>query len=300
MSTSRPPSIAPQAAARWDSHPLSASPWLHEEVARRMDERLEWIRLQPRAWLHWRPLSGGLEGHQRVAGRYPQAVPHLAEASARREQRVREALQQPWWTAARWRQPRPVWTLPAPGAVDMVWANMALHASADPQGLIATWHRALATDGFLMLSCLGPDSLSELRQLYASLRWPTPCHAFTDMHDWGDMLVGAGFAEPVMDMERITLTYANPERLLADLRSLGRNLHVGRHPALRSRAWGRRLAEAVARDWPHVTADGQLALSFEVIYGHALRPAPKAGLKPETAIPLADMRALLRQPQKPS
>ena len=93
----------------------------------------------------------------------------------------------------------------------MLWANMALHMAADPQALIAQWHRALATDGFLMFSCLGPDTLRELRALYAALGWPPAGHEFTDMHDWGDMLVHAGFAEPVMDMERIVLTWDTPE-----------------------------------------------------------------------------------------
>ena len=76
-----------------------------------------------------------------------------------------------------------------------------------------------------MFSCLGPDTLRELRGLYRALGWPPPAHDFTDMHDWGDMLVHAGFAEPVMDMERITLTWETPQRLLEELRELGANLH---------------------------------------------------------------------------
>ena len=86
---------------------------------------------------------------------------------------------------------------------------------------MAQWHRALAVDGYLMFSCLGPDTAKELRAVYADMGWPPAGHAFTDMHDWGDMLVQAGFAEPVMDMERITLTFATPQRLLEELRELG-------------------------------------------------------------------------------
>src|SRR5205814_4613696 len=123
-------------------------------------------------------------------------------------------------------------------------------------------------DGFLMFSCLGPDSLRELRGLYAQEGWPPPAHDFTDMHDWGDMLVGAGFAEPVMDMERITLTWESPQRLLAELRELGANLHPARFPALRGRRWRERLDEELARSL--TGADGRLALTFEIIYGHAL------------------------------
>ena len=89
----------------------------------------------------------------------------------------------------------------ANASVDMLWANMALHTTHLPQTMLRRWHAALKPDGFLMFSCLGPDSLAEIRRVYAMLGWPAPAHAFTDMHDWGDMLVQAG-AEPVMAMER--------------------------------------------------------------------------------------------------
>ncbi len=125
-----------------------------------------------------------------------------------------------------------------------------------------------------MFSCLGPDTLRELRGLYTALGWPPPGHEFTDMHDWGDMLVHSGFAEPVMDMERITLAFDTPERLLQELRELGANLHPARFPALRGRHWRQELERALDQ---HLRGpDGQLALTFEVIYGHALKPLPRA------------------------
>ena len=154
----------------------------------------------------------------------------------------------------------------------------------------------LAQDGFLMFSCLGPDTLIELRTLYAELGWPEPSHAFTDMHDWGDMLVHAGFAEPVMDMERITLTFATPERLLAELRTLGRNLHVGRFAALRGRGWQAKLLQALDQ---RLRRGDQLALSFEIIYGHAFKPAPRAQVSEQTAVSLDAMRSMLRGANRP-
>jgi malonyl-CoA O-methyltransferase len=175
----------------------------------------------------------------------------------------------------------------------MFWANMQLHNSADPQALLQTWHRTLAVDGFLMFSCFGPDTLRELRQVYAQAGWPEPAHEFTDMHDWGDMLVHAGFAEPVMDMERITLTYATPDRLLADLRSLGRNLHIQRFAGLRGRAWRQRLSELLLQ-LAKPQEDGRLALSFEIVYGHALKPQPRMKMGPQTEIGLDQMRQMLR------
>jgi malonyl-CoA O-methyltransferase len=104
--------------------------------------------------------------------------------------------------------------------------------------------------------------------------------------------VQGGFAEPVMDMERITLAFDTPQRLLDELRELGSNLHPARFPALRARGWRARLHEALAQ---HLRgADGKLTLTFEIIYGHALKPLPRARMGEESAVPLSDMRAMLR------
>ena len=295
MSSLRPPTIDPQAAQRWASRDVQASPWLHEEVARRMAERLDLILFSPTQWLHWAPLQGGLAIHPDIVRRYPAAQCLLVEPLPARQETVRRALAQPWWQWAK-RQPRPQFGQPAPGAAQLVWANMGLHLEPDPQALIQQWHGALAQDGFLMFSCLGPDTLIELRTLYAELGWPEPSHAFTDMHDWGDMLVHAGFAEPVMDMERITLTFATPERLLAELRTLGRNLHVGRFSALRGRGWHAKLLAALDQ---RLRRGDQLALSFEIIYGHAFKPAPRAQVSEQTAVSLDAMRSMLRGANRP-
>ena len=176
----------------------------------------------------------------------------------------------------------------------MLWANMLLHMAADPQALIARWHQALAVDGFLMFSCLGPDTLRELRALYRTLGWPAPSHEFTDMHDWGDMLVQAGFAEPVMDMERIVLTFETPQRLLQELRELGRNLQPARFAGLRGRAWRSQLHAALARELADGGQGGRLTLSFEVVYGHAFKPRPRMTMAAQTTVSLDDMRQVLR------
>ncbi len=254
-----------------------------------MQERLEWIRLAPSAWADWEPVRGGLQAHALVAARYPDAQCYVVEARSPRAQAAMKVIAKPWW---RWRGGRLRHVQEVPdAAVQMVWSNMALHLSADPQALMARWHRALAVDGFLMFSCLGPDTLRELRALYAALGWPPPAHEFTDMHDWGDMLVAAGFAEPVMDMERITLTWETPRRLLEELRGLGANLHTGRFPALRGRTWRERLEAELERGL--AGPDGRLALTFEIIYGHALKPAPKVRVSEHSAVSLQDMRSLL-------
>ena len=87
------------------------------------------------------------------------------------------------------------------GSIDLVWSNMALHWTADPAAALREFERVLAPRGLLMFSTLGPDTLKELRAAAGAAR----VHAFVDMHDVGDMLVAAGFAAPVMDMEMIAV-----------------------------------------------------------------------------------------------
>jgi malonyl-CoA O-methyltransferase len=147
----------------------------------------------------------------------------------------------------------------------------------------------------VMFSCLGPDTLREWHAMYRQLGWPPAGSELTDMHDWGDMLIQAGFAEPVMDMERITLTYESPEKMLQDLRSLGRNLHPQRFPGLRGRQWRETLLAAMRKHLVLPDGSGRLALTFEIIYGHALKPVPRVPVATQTAVSLADMRSLLQQ-----
>ena len=295
MPDQRPPTIDPLAAQRWAKRPQSVSPWLHEEVARRMEERLQWIKMQPQAWADWEPVRGGLLAHAALRRRYPAAMCFVVEPCEARARVARPALGVPWWRPSRWLGPPPQFGVPPDGAVQMVWSSMALHMAADPQSLIAQWHRALAPEGFLMFSCLGPDTLRELRDLYAVLGWPPPAHEFTDMHDWGDMLVHAGFAEPVMDMERITLTFESGERLFDELRALGRNLHPARFHGLRGRQWRAQLLAAVGRHRGEGAAAQRLPLTFEVIYGHALKARPRLDVRAQTSLSLDDMRRALRQ-----
>jgi len=292
----RPPTIDARAADRWAGLPALAkarSAWLHEEVARRMQERLQWIVKKPQRWLHWEPLRGGMDIHQLLEQRYPRAACCVAQTPPKAVPAVRRALVKPWWDPRGWRVRAPQFGEPAQ-PVDMLWANMALHMAADPQALIARWHQLLGTDGFLMFSCFGPDTLRELRQLYAAVGWTAPAHEFTDMHDWGDMLVEAGFAEPVMDMERITLTFSSPAHLLTELRGLGRNLHPQRFAGLRGRQWHAELQAHMNQRLADPTQSGRLRLSFEVIYGHAFKPAPRMALRPQTSVSLDDFRNALQ------
>jgi malonyl-CoA O-methyltransferase len=258
-----------------------------------MESRLEWLVKKPVSWLHWEPLRGGLDAHNLLAKRYPQAECFVHEPHARGQASVLHHLQPPLWRLARWTQRAPQ-TTPPPKPVEMLWANMVLHMAPDPQALLQTWADLLAPQGVLMFSCLGPDTLQELRQLYENQGWTPPSHAFTDMHDWGDMLIQSGFTEPVMDMERITLTYSSAQTLLSELREVGRNLHRSRFPGLRGKRWYAQLQEqmqVVLRDPADPT---RLRLTFEVVYGHAVKAVPRLPVRSESMVSLDAMRATIQ------
>ncbi len=266
------------------------APWLHAEVARRMAERLALIRAQPAALIDWWGFNG--VGGDLLAQAYPQAHRFIVEPTERYRLRSEQANRAPWWSS--WRRPAvEVISSPEvlPGSVQLVWANMMLHGSVDPAALFARWQRALTTDGFVMFSCLGPGSLRELRDVYDRNGWSPAMAELVDMHDLGDMLVAAGFANPVMDQELLTLTWATPQALLSELRQMGGNAAPQRQAGLRTPRWRARLEDALqALAGP----DGRIALTFEVAYGHAFKAPPRVPLKTETTVSLDDMKALVR------
>lgn len=286
------------AAEKWRHTVPTSSPWLHEEVAQRMLARLDWITLKPQTWLHWEPVRGGLKAHSALAQRFKSAPCYVVEATPARAKFAQTELNPTWWKPKNWGQQRLHFEPPPNNSVQMVWANMALHMCAEPQTLIAQWHAALAVDGYLMFSCLGPDTLQELRGVYAKLGWPAPSHAFTDMHDWGDLLLQAGFEQPVMDMERIVLTFSSPARLLKELRELGRNLNPQRFSQLRGRTWLGQLEQALLHNLAQKEGEEiVLPLTFEIIYGHAFKSAPVAPVASQTTVSLSNMRQILKTHQ---
>ncbi len=277
---------------------VDTAPWLHGEVARRMAERLPVILRQPDTVIDWWAHAGGSQAA--LAQAYPKARLLRVEPSEDIGGHVARALgSAPWWSARRWRREAPALgeAALAPGVGQLLWANMMLHAVADPEALMQRWRRALAIDGFLMFSTLGPDTLSGLRALYRDAGWGAAHAAFTDMHDWGDMLVVAGFADPVMDQERLTLSWATPEALLGELRTLGGNADPGRHAGLRTPRWRARLLDALRE---RAGADGRIALEFELVYGHAFNPMPRPKLAAQTHVALDDMRRMARGGRRPA
>lgn len=272
-----------------------APPWLHAEVARRMAQRLEFIKRKPERIIDWWAFLGA--GGELLSAAYPDAERVLVEPDERHARRSREAVRAAWWSPRRWLGTEPAVRLesedPGPPA-QLLWSNMALHAAQDPPALLARWQRCVAADGFVMFSCFGPDTVRELREIYARLGWPPPTIDFVDMHDLGDMLVQAGFADPVMDQETLTLSWETPAALLEELRSLGGNASPERFAGLRTRRWRDRLERELC---DLAQPDGRLALRFEIAYGHAFKALPRMRPGEATTVSLDDMRALVKTPR---
>jgi malonyl-CoA O-methyltransferase len=113
-----------------------------------------------------------------------------------------------------------------------------------------------------------------------------------DMHDLGDMLVQAGFADPVMDQEVLTLTWPDADTLLAELRALGGNADPRRHAGLRTPRWKARLKQRLQ---DRADAQGRIAMTFEIVYGHAFRVAARPRLAAQTEVSLDTMREMVRR-----
>lgn len=267
---------------------VSESDFLRREVAGRMHERLALVRLDPQ-----RVLDAGCGNGADLPilqDRFPAAHLIGGDASLAMLHEARRAqaatLSSMHRLLKKWLPTRSAGGLGThsdllcgdfaqlplgANAVDLVWSNLALHWHPQPDRVFAEWRRVLRLDGLLMFSCFGPDTFKELRAAFAALDDAPHTLPFVDMHDFGDMLVNAGFSTPVMDMETITVTYETPAKLLADVRAWGGNPLMTRRRSLSGRqAWSRviQALEGMRRD------DGRIHLSFEVIYGHAFRPAP--------------------------
>jgi malonyl-CoA O-methyltransferase len=262
------------------------SAFLRREIATRMREKLELVNLNAHDVMD----AGCGEGADLAAlmDRFPQAqlialdgsfaMLHLARSQElKRQAQSRKLLEKIWakfqtatarehYLCANFAQ------IPmAANSLDMIWSNLALHWHPQPDLVFAEWKRVLRAEGLVMFSCFGPDTLKELRLAFTTVDPEMHCLDFVDMHDFGDQLVSAGFSNPVMDMEKITLTYQTVASLLADVRSLGGNPLQHASQLRLSKTGYQQLHAALEaqRDM-----QGQLKLSIEVIYGHAFKPIP--------------------------
>ena len=168
------------------------------------------------------------------------------------------------------------------------WFSAAsrLHWSDDPDQVFAECRRVLAPGGVLTFTTYGPDTLVELRRAWAAVDGHVHVNRFIDMHDLGDALVRAGFAEPVMDVERYTLTYERVTGLMRDLKAIGaRNVNAGRPRSLTGKGALARMTAAYEK----CRIDGRLPATFEVVYGQAWRPVgtQRRRAPGETVVPVS-------------
>ena len=268
-----------RAAATYDGAAV-----LQKEVGSRMAERLDVVKLTPTSVLDAGCGTGDAQAE--LAVRYPDArrigldfaLPMLAIAKTKAGRR-QSALARIFSTFTRIGAGSDsgficgdIAALPfAAAAFDLVWSNLALQWVSDLPFGLGEINRVLRVGGLVTFSTLGPDTLKELRTAFSGVDRYAHVGRFTDMHDIGDMLVHAGFADPVMHMEIVTLTYAEAPAMMRDLKTIGAtNATRARSRALMGRRrWERALATLAA-----MRHDGRIPATFEVIYGHAWKAAP--------------------------
>jgi malonyl-CoA O-methyltransferase len=256
---------------------------LQHEVGNRLLERLDLMRLEPQL-----AVDLGCGTGRQTAGlrqRYPEAAViavDLAEGMLTEARRRDMPGPAPGWLCA------DVTALPlAERSADLLISNLTLQWCLDPEALFTGLLRVLRPGGLLLFSTFGPDTLGELRASWAEVDDRNHVNAFFDLHDIGDALVRAHFADPVMDCERITLTYPDVVGLMRDLKAIGaHNVTEGRPRGLTGRRALATLADAYAT---FRRPDGTLPATYEVVYGHAWRAPADQG---ESALPAA---ALCRQ-----
>ena len=242
---------------------------LQREVSSRLLARLELLRMTPVTILD----LGSGTGHcsEALSKRYPKARVVALDLSEAMLHHTRKRF-------SRWDRFRnkhgfiagDAERLPfADASFDMLFSNLTLQWCSDLEQTFSEFRRVLKPGGVLFYTTLGPDTLKELRASWAAVDDGVHVNTFLDLHDVGDAMLRARLAEPVMDMEHITLTYRYSLDLMRDLKELGaHNINPGRKQGLT----GPRKLKAVMEAYEQFRqGDGLLPATYEVIYGHAWR-----------------------------
>jgi malonyl-CoA O-methyltransferase len=253
---------------------------LPREIATRLHEQLDWLKLVPESIVDAGCGTG--QDATLLRARYPKArlvaldgspamlsqarVLHPSRGNMWDRMRGMFGMSRQGQACINWLcadiQAMPL----ASGSQDMVWSNLVLHWAADLPAAFREMRRVLRAGGLAHFSMYGPDTLKELRAASLALDGYAHVNDFIDMHDVGDMLVQAGFMNPVMSMECVTLTYDQPQDALIDLRRLGEN--VVRH-AYRQGLMGRETWRRLLNNYELQRQEGRIPATFEIVYGHA-------------------------------
>jgi malonyl-CoA O-methyltransferase len=153
-------------------------------------------------------------------------------------------------------------------SVDLIFSNFTLQWCEDLPGVFAEFMRVLRPGGLLTFSMPGSGTLDELRQAWATVDERIHVNHFVELQWVGDLLLQQGFAEPVVSVDRFTLSYPQVMGLMRDLKRLGAtNVNAGR----RSGLMGRAVLQQLERGYPGRDGAGRITASWEVVYGHAWR-----------------------------
>ena len=262
---------------------FDANAAVHSELRSRLLERLDVVRLQPNVVLD----LGAGTGHatRALQNRYRDAYVVAADISLGM---LREAKRQQRFLKRFGRVASDAHTLGFKSAsVDLVFSNLMLQWCSDPDRVFAEIARIMRPGGLLTFTALGPDSLREVRAAWASAA-SVHVHRFVDMHDLGDALMRAGFAEPVMDTERLTVTYRDLDTLLTELKGTGSTNRA--HGRLRGVGSAKRHRAAIEK-YESMREDSVLPVTLEIVYGHAWASAGRRGASsPEYAVPVSQIR----------
>ncbi len=266
---------------------------LHADVRANLLERLDLVALQPRVVVD----AGAGTGHatRELKRRYPKALVIALDSSPGMlgEARRRQSWLRPFACVCADAARLPL----ADGSVDLILSNLMLQW-CNPDAVFAEFRRVLAPRGLFTFTSLGPDTLREFRSAWAAVDAGSHVHQFLDMHDIGDALVRGGFASPVLDVERYTLTYLDVRRAAADLKATGaRNVTAGRPRGLT----GRRKYAGLQAAYEPLRRDGRLPATYEVVFGHAwTTPATaRRGGADESAVSLEEITRQLRSLRRP-
>lgn len=266
---------------------------LHAEVRDNLLARLDLMALTPRVVLD----AGAGTGHacHALIRRYPKALVIALDAS---QPMLRAAGRRQTWLRRFARLCGDAECLPlADGSVDLILSNLMLQW-CNPDAVFAEFRRVLKPHGLLCFTTLGPDTLRELRSAWAAVDSRTHVNQFIDMHDIGDALVRGGFAAPVLDVERYTLSYRDVRAVAADLKATGaHNATMGRARGLT----GRRRFAALRTAYDAFRQDGRLPATYEVVFGHAWAPATAArsGKAEDATVSLEELKQQLRSRRRP-
>ena len=239
---------------------------LQQEISKRLLERLDYIKLQPARVLDVGAGTGisltGLRQQYPAAQIYALDIARAMLLEARKKQSWLQRMRRPMQFITADAEKLPL----ADASIDLLFSNLTLQWCLDLEQTFGEFKRVLKPGGLLMFTTFGPDTLKELRSCWSQVDSYTHVNNFIDMHVVGDALVRSRFAEPVMDMERLTMTYSDVPSIMRDLKTIGaHNVTRGRARSLT----GKGKMQQLIAGYEQFRNNGVLPVSYEVVYGHA-------------------------------